>query len=109
MKGTARQIEWAEDIRRQAIENIEANIKLRAQYDDVPSAATVSAYKIMRAVVDGVFAAHDDAEWIINHRQMLTPSGYRVCVDRWAELISTGRMTAEQIAAQNGLKDYKEV
>ena len=111
MKGTEKQVAWAQDIRNTALKNIEANIernaKMYEEYDHHPMyAANIEAYKIMRAVITGIFAAHDDAEYIINHRAVLTNFVYTV--SRWAELIRTGKKTAEQIAAQNGIKDYKE-
>lgn len=111
MKGTEKQIAWALDIMNNARENVEANIErneqMHKEYDQHPAyAANVQAYKIMRAVLAAIFAAHDDAEYIINHRAILTNFG--ATVDRWSELIRTGKKTAEQIAAQNGIKDYKE-
>lgn len=111
MKGTEKQVAWAQDIHDKALENIEANIernaKMYAECGQHPAyAANIKAYKIMRAVLAAIFAAHDDAEYIINHRAILTNFG--TTVDRWAELIRTGKKTAEQIAAQNGIKDYKE-
>jgi hypothetical protein len=112
MKGTEKQIAWAQDIRSQAIENIESNIKLNAEryeeFDHHPMyAANVESYKIMRAVIEGIYEAHDDAEYIINHRTILSPSGYTVHVNRWAEMILSGKKTVEQIAKENGLKNYQ--
>ena len=112
MKGTEKQIAWAQDIKRQALENIESNITLNAaryeEFDKLPMyAANVEVYKIMAAVIEGIFAAHDDAEYIINHHSMLSPSGYTVHVDRWAEMIRSGKKTVEQIAKENGLKNYQ--
>ena len=112
MKGTEKQIAWAQDIKRYALANLESNITLYTdclkEYDNHPLfAANIEAYKIMRAVIEGIFAAHDDAEYIINHREKLTPSGYTTYIDRWSELIRSGKKTAEQIARENGLKDYQ--
>ena len=112
MTGTEKQIAWAQDIKRQAMESIESNIKTNAEryeeFDHHPMyAANIEAYKIMAAVIEGIFAAHDDAEYIINHRAMLSPSGFSTHVNRWAEMIRTGKKTAEQIAKENGLKDYQ--
>ena len=111
MKGTEKQIAWAQDIYNEAAKNINSSIaqytEKYEQYDHHPAfAANVAAYKIMAAVLDGIFAAHDDAEYIINHRAALT--NFNGIVSRWAEQIRTGKMTAEQIAAQNGIKNYKE-
>lgn len=112
MKGTEKQIAWAKDIYNKAAENIRSNIELNMaryeEYDHHPMyAANAEAYKIMLAVLDGIFAAHDDAEYIINHRAMLTPSGYSIHVNRWAEMIRTGKKSSKQIAKENGIKDYK--
>lgn len=111
MKGTEKQIAWAQDIKREALEKIEKNIALNAErYEEYDHhrlyAANIEAHKIMRAVLNAIFSVHDDAEYIIDHRAILT--NYSTTVDRWAELILTGKKTAAQIAAQNGIKDYKE-
>ena len=111
MTGTEKQIAWAEDIKANAIGNADSIIKSALdkyhEYDEHPGfLTTAKAYKIMRAVLVCIFAAHDDAEYIINHRSVLL--NYTSTVDRWAELIRTNEKTAAQIAAQNGLKDYKE-
>lgn len=112
MKGTEKQIAWAQDIRSHAIVDIESNINLNAEryeeFDHHPMyAANIASYKIMRAVIEGIYEAHDDAEYIINHRTILSPSGYTVHVNRWAEMIRSGKKTAEQIAKENGLKNYQ--
>ena len=112
MKGTEKQIARAQDIRKQAMENIESNIKLNTEryeeFDHHPIyAANIEAFKIMRAVIDGIYAAHDDAEYFIDHRSILSFSGFIMHVNRWAEMIRSGKKTVEQIAKENGLKNYQ--
>lgn len=112
MKGTEKQIAWAEGIKTAAINNINHNIDLSMaryeEYDHHPNyLATAEAFRVMAAVLAKVFAEHDDAEYIIDRRDMLAFASLCRTVDKWADLILSGKKTAAEIAAQNGIKDYR--
>ncbi len=106
MTGTTKQIAWVEEIKANAISNLNSNIARMAS--EPALAANVKAFKLMVAVVEAVFAAQTNAEKIINRREMFSPSALFATCDRWAEMISSGKTTVEQLAAKNGLKNYKE-
>ena len=107
MTGTAKQIAWVEDIKSTAIDNLNSNITRMSpepRFD-----ANVKAFKLMKAVVEAVFAAQTDAAKVIDRREMFAPSAlFRTC-DRWAEMLRSGKVTIEELAAKNGIKNYKEV
>jgi len=106
MKGTEKQIQWAEDIKANAISNLRNNIERMSA--EPRFEANVKAQKLMLAVLDVLFSRMDDASKIIDFREKFAPSHlFRTC-DRWAELLDTGRATITEIAAREGLKDYKE-
>lgn len=112
MKGTEKQIAWAEDIKSAAISNVNHNVVLSMQryeeYDHHPAyLATAEAFRIMAACLDRIFSVHDDAEYYITHKKSFEFENLCQTVDRWAELIRTGKKNAAQIAAENGIKDYQ--
>jgi len=106
MTGTTKQLAWVEEIKANAISNLTNNIDRMSS--EPTFAANVKTYKLMVAVVEAVFAAQTDAEKIINRREMFAPAALFATCDRWAEMISSGKATIEQLAAKNGLKNYKE-
>lgn len=112
MKGTEKQIAWAEEIKSSAMSNVQHNIELSMQryeeYDHHTAfLATATAFRIMAACLEKIFAAHDDAEYYIAHKGKLEFKNLCATVDRWAALILEGRKTASQIATENGIKDFE--
>ena len=112
MKGTEKQITWAQDIIKTSLEHAENNSKLNMdryeEYDHHPMyLANAEAYKLMTAVLKAIFAAHDDAAWIIEHRTRIGNQAISQQADRWADMIRSGRKTIAQIASENGLKNYQ--
>ena len=106
MKGTEKQIAWATEIEANAIRNLENNI---AKMSTEPHFTNnVHAMKLMLTVVKAAFAAQDDVTKIIDRREMFAPASLFATCDRWAEMLRSGKITLADIAARNGLKDYKE-
>ena len=106
---TQKQLAWAEQIKSDAIRNcellIDGNTARYAETGHPVYSSAVSAAKVMRALLIATFSAHD-AAWIIDHRKKL--ADWQMIVDRWAELLQTGKITVKQLAANNGLPDYEE-
>ena len=110
MKGTEKQIAWAENIKNEAVEtcrkNIEINEQRVAETAHPMYNANIAAYKVMLAVLEKMFEinAQQDAGWWIDHREKISSAAINQIVSRWAEMIRSGRMTAEQLAAKNGVR-----
>ena len=98
MKGTEKQIKWAEDIKANAINTCTANIeRLSGQPLD---ALRVEVFKVIRNTLIAGFEQIDDAAVIINKRANFDPMAIIRMADRTSELIASGRMTLEQFAAR---------
>jgi len=98
MKGTEKQIKWAEDIKANAINTCTANIeRLSGQPLD---AMRVEVFKVIRKTLIDGFEQIDDAAVIINKRAHFDPMAIIRMADRTSELINSGRMTLEQFAAR---------
>ena len=98
MKGTEKQIKWAEDIKANAINTCTANIeRLSVQPLD---AMRVEVFKVIRKTLIDGFEQIDDAAVIINKRAHFDPMAIIRMADRTSELINSGHMTLEQFAAR---------
>lgn len=111
MKGTEKQIVFAEEIKNAAMSNVLHNIELSMkryeEYDHHPNFLTeAEAFRIMAACLKKIFDAHDDAEYFISRKETLAFENLCKTVDRWAELIRQGKKTAAQIAFENGVKNW---
>ena len=88
MKGTEKQIKWAEDIIAGARRNIENNIKLQEEYaQQFPTAAKMymdmaDQWRRLSAQVEAAIAKCDDAAIIINKRSLFSFDSLRKWVDR---------------------------
>jgi len=104
MKGTEKQIAWAEDIKRTTIDTCKNNIE--RMNGEALFEANVDAYKIMLAVIDKIIEinADKDAAWWIDHRNTIASQRINSTADNWASQIRSGRKTAQQIAEQNGVR-----
>ena len=73
MKGTEKQIKWAEDIKANAFANIECCRKYLTRFNGNENLAGYSAEDIneAEAKLRAVLEKFDDASWIINHRGTL--------------------------------------
>lgn len=88
MKGSEKQVKWAEDIIEGARKTIEANIRLHMENaEKFPTAAKTyndraDQWKRIGAQVEAAVAKCDDAALIINKRSMFSFEGLRKWVDR---------------------------
>lgn len=86
MKGTEKQVKWAEDIIEGARRTIAANIKLNrereAQFGAVIYTARAEQWEKLSAQVEAAVAKCDDAAIIINKRSMFGDDGLRKWADR---------------------------
>ena len=102
MKGTEKQIKWAEDIKAQAISHCRACIA--ANTEAGLFAAETELYEIMAEGIEACFARVDDAAIIIDKRDRFAPSSIDAYIRQAKTLIRQGRLTVEQFAAKNGVK-----
>lgn len=104
MKGTEKQIAWVEDIKRTAYDTCRSNIERMS--GEALFESDVKAYKVMIAVLDKMMAINEDkdASWWIDHRGQISSGAINQIANRWAEMIRTGKMTAEQLAEKNGVR-----
>lgn len=104
MKGTEKQIKWAEEIKAQAIQNcmnyIAANesIGMHAEENEL--------YRIMALAIEAVCDKLDDAAKIIDKRHLFEFRSIERSVQRADRLIRQGKLTVEQFARANGVVDY---
>ena len=110
MKGTEKQIKWAEDIMYDALDTCDKNIKLNGEryeatgLDMYKMQATL--YKIAKATFEKAFAGIEDASEIIDKRYKYNGKTANEYVTRMREQIIKGRITLEQIAKDNGVTEY---
>ena len=109
MKGTEKQIAWAEDIIDSARRTIDGNVELVekriAEYGDL-FAADLSAWRIMRGFVNNFVATIDSAAQVIDKRHILASAAIVQMANRMGEDIRTGRMSAAQIADKMHVTEY---
>lgn len=108
MKGTDKQIKWAEDIKAQAIATCVGNIERMEKAIDNQTGRTVfpdeiEGYKVELAILQAFFAKFDDAAVIINKRNSIHPAQVNNAAFMFAQQIKAG-VTPKQIAADNGVE-----
>ena len=104
MKGTEKQIKWAEDIKTGAMNTINANIERMSK--DPASALEVRVLKILRVVAKRVFDSIDDAAKIIDRRNYLDGQAMIDMMYRYTNLIRQGKMSIDELAEKNGVTEY---
>lgn len=104
MKGTEKQIKWAEDIKTNAINTLEANIEKTAT--EPLFKADNQAYRILLAVTKNALSKIEDAGTLIDRRIYFDPRSLIKTASTWADNIRTGRFTVEQIAEQNRVTEW---
>ena len=101
MKGTEKQIKWAEDIKAQAINSCKARI---AANNNIGMFADENElYEIVIKGLETVFAKIDDAAVIITKRHMFDYRTIEGNVRQAMTLIKRGNLTVEQFAKANGV------
>lgn len=106
MKGTEKQITWAQDILANAIRNCESVI--RKDEENGIFAQRAPLYKIMKKAIEKIAATTDDASKVISNRHLFDGDTIERNVMRAETLIRRGTLTVEQFAQQNGV-DYSEI
>lgn len=101
MKGTEKQIKWAEDIKAQAINNCKAQITANNKIGMF--AEENRLYEIMILAIEAVFDKVDDAAVIINKRQMFDSRTIDSNIRQALTLIRQGKITIEDFAKINGV------
>lgn len=101
MKGSEKQVKWAEDIKAQAINNCKAIIEHNNEIGMF--ADENELYEIMIEAIEGIFAKADDAATIINKRSLFFADTINANVQRAKTLIKRGNLTVEQFAKANGV------
>lgn len=106
MKGTEKQITWAEDIKATAINHCDNRINWEIEYRGSNETEDAILYRIYRAALTKAFEALDDAAKIIDKRNLYTTSTVDANVRQIKNLVAAGRMTIEQAAAKLGVTEY---
>lgn len=110
MKGTEKQITWAQDIITNATETINRNIEITEQRiaeGNTLFAADLTAWHIVKAFVANAMKVFgEDAGQVINRRNQLAGDALIKLAHRMANDIRTGKTTADQIAAQLHVSEY---
>lgn len=101
MKGTEKQIKWAEDIKAQTIRNIKAAIAANESIGMYELESEL--YGIMIEAVEVTFEKVNDAAKIINNRHLFYMDTIEGNVRRAENLINSGKLTVEQFAKANGV------
>jgi len=114
MKGTEKQIAWANEILDHALDtckrNIDLDTKRLEEYGHQVYRSGIDALKVMMKVIEKIGSTTEDAEKIINKKDILSGENILKTVDRWAEQIRDGKLTVEQLAKDNGVElDAEEV
>ena len=104
MKGSMKQIQWAEDIRANAINTCTANIERMSA--EPLFALDVKVYKIFRAGLIARFDKIDDAALIIKQKELVDPRSIIDQVSRATEMIRDGKMTIEKLVQMSGVSEY---
>ena len=110
MKGTEKQIKWAEDIKLNALNACDRNIEVAmSRYEETgldmyKTQATL--YKIAKAAFEKAFSGIDDASTIIDKQYKFNGKTANEYVTRMMEQINKGRITIERIAKDNGITEY---
>lgn len=109
MKGTEKQILWAEDIKRETLETCDANIRLsQARLDEYKAdmfKLDEIAYRLVKAAFVKMFAGIDDAGAIINRRHRMGGSGVNSLADQIRNDLVKGK-SADEIAALLHVTNY---
>lgn len=108
MKGTEKQIKWAEDTKANALGTCEANIERMEKTIDNQTGRTIfpdeiEAYKVQLAILQAFFAKVDDAAVIISKRDLIHPARINNVALQFAQRIKNG-VAPKQIAAENGVE-----
>ena len=73
MKGSEKQIKWAEDIKSNAFNTIDANLKRMEKENPGLFRFEIQAYKECREMIEKTFTTCEDAKQIIENRDMFDP------------------------------------
>ena len=106
MKGTEKQIKWAEEIKAAFISRCDGRINWEAEYRGNADTQTAILYRIMRAGAIKMFDSIDDAAKIIDKRHMFDPSEADDKVRQWGMMIERGKLTIDQIIMANKIENY---
>ena len=90
MRGSERQIKWAEDIKAQALDTIRSMRETRKHYDDLDGKPNSNLYDITYEAIDAIeaelmlgFDRIEDASVIIDNRDRLTADAIRNQARKW--------------------------
>lgn len=104
MTGTDKQIAWAEEIKADALNTLDANIerteKLQFLREDN------EAYRLLKAMTVKALGSIEEAGTLIERRSAFSPRSLTSIAATWANNIRNGRITAEEIAKKIGVETW---
>lgn len=104
MKGTEKQIAWAKDIIKHGVDYLDKRI---AHGNELRLAGNYEiAYRIMRAAYNNLLDIAPDAARIIERRGQFTGSQIECDACMYANILESGKLTADELAAKNGVTTY---
>lgn len=104
MKGTEKQIAWAKDIINHGVEYLDERIAHDKELGLTGNHEI--AYRIMRAVYNNLLDIAPSAARIIDNRGQFTGSQIERDACKYASILESGKLTADELAAKNGVTTY---
>ena len=104
MKGTDKQIAWAEEIKSDALNTLDANIKRTEKLQFLRE--DNEAYRLLKAMTVKALGSIEEAGTLIERRNAFAPRSLTSTAATWANNIRSGRITAEEIAKKIGVETW---
>lgn len=74
LKGSEKQVAWAQDIINNAINTVNANIKLASESEQIAALKGLNSWLEIKDMITRAFDSVDDAKTIIENRRKFDPS-----------------------------------
>ena len=104
MTGTAKQIAWAEQIKTDALNTLDANIARTAT--EKLFEADHQSYRLLKALTIMALEKIQDAGTLIDRRRYFDPAQLTRTAAKWAEDLRTGKITVEKLAEVNHVTNW---
>ena len=104
MTGTEKQIAWAEQIKTDAINTLDANIARTATEKLLEE--DHQSYRILKAITVMTFEKTQDAGALIDRREHFAPAQLNRTASQWADALRFGRITVEKLAEINHVTNW---
>lgn len=106
MKGTEKQIKWAEDIKTNAINFCTGRINVQINLRGNADGEEARLWRILRASIAQTIDKLDDAAKIIDKRGSFKGDQLDMMIIHWGLLIKNGKATVDKIAEANHVMEY---